>query len=143
MNRKKVLQEKIVREKALTFDDVLLLPNYTDFKRQEVDLTTKLHKKILLKLPVISAPMDTVTEERMATELALMGGLGIIHRNLSIEAQALMVKNVKKKKLMVGAAVGPGIDLQERVEALHKIGTDVIVVDSAHGFSKFVIDAVA
>lgn len=126
---------------GLTFDDVLLLPGYTDFKRADVDLTTQLHPKITLTLPVISSPMDTVTEEAMARSLALAGGLGIIHRNLSIERQAEMVKKVKKDHLLVGAAVGVGSDFEERVRALVAAKADVLVVDSGHGYTKFVIEA--
>lgn len=126
---------------GLTFDDVLLLPGYTDFKRQDVDLTTVLHPAITLKLPVISSPMDTVTEGAMARSLAVAGGLGIIHRNLSIEVQAEMVNKVKKDHLLVGAAVGVGSDLEERVRALVAARVDVLVVDSGHGYTKFVVEA--
>jgi IMP dehydrogenase len=79
------LQEKIQFTDSFTFDDVLLLPNYTDFTRDDVDLSVELHPKIKLHLPVISAPMDTVTMSVMAINLAKNGGLGIIHRNLPIE----------------------------------------------------------
>ena len=141
MDRAKVLRNKIVPHEGLSFDDLLLLPNYTDFKRQDVDLTTTLHKKIVLKLPIISSPMDTVTEEKMARAMAKGGGLGIIHRNLSIEKQATAVKKIKKDGLLVGAAVGSGSDLKERTEALIKAGVDVVCIDSGHGHSKFIIDA--
>ena len=126
---------------GLTFDDVLLLPGYTDFKRQDADLTTRLHPAVILKLPVISSPMDTVTESAMARSLAVAGGLGIIHRNLSIETQAEMIEKVKADRLLVGAAVGVGNDLEERVRALVAAGADVLVVDSGHGYTKFVIEA--
>jgi IMP dehydrogenase len=135
--------QKIVSSTGLTFDDVLLLPGYTDFKRQDVNLTSKLHPKIALKLPIISSPMDTVTEVKMAIALGRAGGLGIIHRNLSITKQASIVKKVKAKKVLVGAAVGAGPDLENRVAELVKAGVDVIVVDSGHGHSKFIIDATA
>ena len=127
---------------GITFDDVLLLPGYTDFKRADVDLTTTLHPTITLKLPVISSPMDTVTEEPMARALSLAGGLGIIHRNLSIGDQAQMVANVRKEKLLVGAAVGAGSDLEERVKSLVHAGTNLLTVDSGHGNTKFVIESV-
>lgn len=127
---------------GLTFDDILILPGYTDFKRQEVNLTTKLHDRIVLKLPVISSPMDTVTEEAMALHLARVGGLGIIHRNLSIPAQAGMVANVKKEGLLVGAAVGIGSDFEERVSTLVQAHADVLVIDSGHGNTKFMVDAI-
>ena len=127
---------------GLTFDDVLLLPGYTDFKRVDVDLTTRLHPTITLKLPVISSPMDTVTEEAMARALGKAGGLGIIHRNLTIGAQSAMVEKVKKEGFLVGGAVGVGNDFEERAKALVNAQADVLVVDSGHGNTKFVIDAV-
>ncbi len=142
MGTTKILANKIVPLDGLSFDDLLLLPNYTDFKRQDVDLTTTLHKKIVLKLPIISSPMDTVTEEKMARAMAQGGGLGILHRNLSVEKQANSVARLKKEKLLVGAAVGSGANLKERTRALVKSGVDVICIDSGHGHSKFVIDAV-
>lgn len=127
---------------GLTFDDILLLPSYTDFKRKDVDLTTKLHEKIILKLPVISSPMDTVTEDKMAIEMAKNGGLGIIHRNLTVKDQASMVRVVKQQRLLVGAAVGTGEDFESRTETLVKEKVDVIVLDSGHGYTKFIMDAV-
>lgn len=156
MNKKNILEDKIVDQKGLTFDDLLLLPNYSDFKRQDVNLTVTLHPKIILKLPVISSPMDTVTENKMAVAMAQNGGLGIIHRNLDINKQTQMVNELKQTKvtnlktaavdhenrLLVGAAVGVGADFEQRVKSLIKAKTDVIVVDSGHGHSKFIINAV-
>jgi IMP dehydrogenase len=127
---------------GLTFDDVLLLPNYVDFNRSEIDLSTRITKKIKLLIPFVSAPMDTVTESKLAIALANLGGIGIIHRNLTIERQAGEVKIVKSKKLLVGAAVGTGDGFEDRVKALWKAGADLVVVDSAHGYSKSVIEAV-
>jgi len=85
-----------VKSKAFTFDDVLLLPRYSDFVPSEADTETRLTKSIKIKMPLISAAMDTVTESRMAIALAEAGGLGIIHKNNSIEEQAAIVKAVKK-----------------------------------------------
>ena len=85
-----------VKQKALTFDDVLLVPNFSDFLPSEASLDTKLTKNISLKIPLVAAAMDTVTESRMAIALAEAGGIGIIHKNSSIEEQCAEVKAVKK-----------------------------------------------
>ena len=85
-----------IKHKALTFDDVLLLPRYSDFLPAEAQLETKISKNISLKIPLVSAAMDTVTEAAMAIALAENGGIGILHKNNSIEEQAAEVKAVKK-----------------------------------------------
>ena len=85
-----------LKHKALTFDDVLLLPRYSDFLPSEVDISSSLTEKISLKMPLLSAAMDTVTESKMAISLAEAGGIGVIHKNNSIEKQASEVKSVKK-----------------------------------------------
>ena len=83
---------------AITFDDVLLVPSYSTVIPNEVDLSTHLTKKIVLNIPMMSAGMDTVTEDRMAIAMARQGGIGVIHKNMTIEAQAEMVDRVKRSE---------------------------------------------
>ena len=85
-----------IEEQALTFDDVLLLPDYSEVLPQDTDLSTKLTRSIDLKIPVVSAAMDTVTESKMSIALAELGGIGIIHKNMPIIEQAKEVNSVKK-----------------------------------------------
>ena len=127
---------------GLTYDDVLLLPDESDVIPSEVETKTRLTRNIDIAVPVLSSAMDTVTEARMAIAMAKAGGIGIIHRNLSIDDQ---VKNVieAKKSGIVGAAVGVGDDGFARASALIEAGVDVVVVDTAHGHHRAVLDAVA
>lgn len=127
---------------GLTFDDVLLIPQESDVQPSAVELSTKLTKRLSLRMPLLSSAMDTVTEASMAIAMAEAGGLGVLHRNCTIEEQVRMVKNVKGSTLttkrsnlsradrVVGAAVGPH-DL-DRARALDRAGVDVLVVDCAH-----------
>ena len=92
------LHGKVIKE-GYTFDDLLLVPAYSQVVPAKVVLTTQLTSKIVLKIPVVSAAMDTVTEDRMAIALAKAGGLGFIHKNLSVQQQAQMVRNVKEAAL--------------------------------------------
>ena len=146
-----------IRGEAFTFDDLLLIPHYSEITPREVSLKTRLTKKIPLNTPLISAAMDTVTEEDMAIALALEGGIGIIHKNLTIEEQAAKIKAVKEAqfdkneypnalldengRLMVGASLGITADLSMRAEAALAAGANVFSLDSAHGDSKNVVNA--
>lgn len=127
---------------GLAFDDVLLMPGYADFVREDVNVSTSLTKKIVLKTPFVSSPMDTVTGSTLAIALAKEGGIGILHRNLRILNQAEEVKKVKAAGCLVGAAVGTGEGYKERVAALVETGVDVICIDSAHGHTNVMIAAI-
>jgi len=85
-------------EESLTFDDVLLVPQYSEVLPKDVDISTKLTKDVTLNIPLISAAMDTVTEARLAIALAREGGIGIIHKNMSIDRQAEEVDKVKRSE---------------------------------------------
>ncbi|MFM7433606.1 MAG: IMP dehydrogenase, partial [Gammaproteobacteria bacterium] len=85
-----------ILQEALTFDDVLLVPAYSEVLPREVDLSTRLTRQIRLNLPLVSAAMDTVTEARLAIAIAQEGGIGIVHKSMTVEAQALEVARVKK-----------------------------------------------
>ena len=89
--------DKFARE-GLTFDDVLLIPAYSDVLPSEVNVRSQLTRKIAINIPIVSAAMDTVTEDRLAIALAREGGIGIIHKNMSVEAQAEMVRKVKRSE---------------------------------------------
>ncbi len=130
-------------KEALTFDDVTLVPKYSEILPSEVDTSIKLTKFLKLKIPLLSSAMDTVTESKMAIAIAKAGGLGIIHRNLDIKKQLNEVKKVKKLRLLVGAAVGAGPREAKRAEALLKENLDMIVVDTAHGHTKKVSEIIS
>ena len=146
--------ETKLAKKGLTFDDVLLIPAESHVLPNEVKLDTKLASNLQLHIPLISAGMDTVTEGNMAIAMAENGGLGVIHKNLSIEAQVEEVKKAKGKtvdpnlphpavdnqgRLLAAAAVGVTSDTFERAESLLEAGADAIVIDTAHGHSAGVL----
>ena len=127
-------------KKALTFDDVLLVPRFSSVLPAETNLNINLGQSLNLKIPFLSSAMDTVTESNMSIAMARKGGLGIIHRNLSINEQVKEIKKVKSKKLMVGAAVGTANEDIIRAKLILDAGVDLIIVDTAHGHSKKVIN---
>lgn len=148
------LWETKFAKEGITFDDVLLIPAESHVLPNEVDLSTQLAPNLKLNIPLISAGMDTVTEGKMAAAMAKLGGLGVVHKNLSIQAQAdevRLAKNTpvtaedthaavdKDGKLLVAAAVGVTSDTFERAEALFEAGADAIVIDTAHGHSAGVL----
>ena len=129
---------ELIKE-ALTFDDVLLVPKYSAVLPSDTNLNINLSKNLNLKVPFLSAAMDTVTESKMAISIAHKGGLGIIHRNLSIDEQVKEIKEVKNKKLIVGGAVGTTNEDLLRAKSILDAGADLIVIDTAHGHSEKVI----
>ena len=124
---------------ALTFDDVLLLPQFSKVLPSETNISVSLSNKIKLRTPFLSSAMDTVTESKMAIAMAESGGIGIIHRNLNIKRQSQEVEKVKKKNLLVGAAIGTSLTDIIRVKSLIDSGVDLIVIDTAHGHSEKVL----
>ena len=87
-----------MKKRALTFEDVLLVPQHSTVLPKEVSITTKLTKRVSLNIPIVSAAMDTVTEYKSAIAMARLGGIGVIHKNMDIKTQALHVKKVKKSE---------------------------------------------
>ena len=134
------LHDRIFQE-GITFDDVLLMPAYSEVLPREVSLQGRFSKHISLGIPFASAAMDTVTEAPMALAMAREGGIGVIHKNMSAERQAVEVAKVKAEGLPVAAGVGITPDVLDRVKLLADAGVDAVVLDSAHGHSKGVIDA--
>lgn len=146
-------------KEAYTFDDVLLIPNYSNVLPSEVCVKTKLTQQIDLNIPLISASMDTVTESAMAIAMALVGGIGIIHKNMELNKQAEQIQTVKNfsfdqsefpnatvgpsAQLLCGAAIGPTPDMLIRLELLVNAGVDVVIIDTAHGHSKGVLESVS
>ena len=112
-------------KEALTFDDVTLVPKYSEILPSEVDTSIKLTDSLKLKIPLLSSAMDTVTESKMAIAIAKSGGLGIIHRNLDIKKQVLEVRKVKKQKLLVGAAVGTAVGTEVGAAVGEALGATV------------------
>ncbi|MFV0246874.1 MAG: IMP dehydrogenase [Mycoplasmatales bacterium] len=155
------MNNKFVKE-GYTYDDVLIIPSYSTVLPKDVNTSSFLTKNIKLNVPIMSAAMDTVTESNMAICMALNGGIGVIHKNLTIKEQSLQVKKVKNflkknKKdishydqisyasdntLLSAAAIGVTQDVLKRVDALIKAGVDVLVLDSAHGDSKGIVDII-
>ena len=128
--------------KGYSYDDVLIVPKYNKIKsRKDVSFKTRVTKNYSIDMPLIAANMDTVCESRMAIAVGKLGGLGVIHRFLSVQEQAEEVKKVKWQGLIAAAAVGIK-DPEIRVPALVQAGVNIIVLDVAHGHSKYVGKAI-
>lgn len=122
--------------KGYSFDDVLIIPKYNKVvSRKDVNLKTKVTRNYFLDMPLIAANMDTICESKMAISFGKIGGLGVIHRFLTIEDQVLEVRKVKAENLICAVAIGVK-DYEERVKALVSVGVNIIVLDIAHGHSK-------
>ena len=127
-----------LRNIGLCFDDVLMIPRYSEISsRDEVDLTSILDDNIKLDIPIISSPMDTITEEEMAIAMHRIGGLGIIHRYNTIEEQVGLVRKAVERIMTsscnLGAAIGVTGDFLERAHAVVDAGANVLCIDTAHG----------
>src|SRR5688572_28800195 len=108
---------------ALTFDDILLVPRHSTVLPAQVDVSTRLTRKIRLNVPLLSAAMDTVTESEMAIAMAQQGGLGVIHKNLAIEDQALEVDRVKRSEsgmIVNPITVAPNALIREALDLMQK-----------------------
>ena len=138
-------------KKALTYDDVNIVPKYSELEsRVDVKLNTRFTKKILLNIPIVSSPMDTITEYDMALEMMRWGGAGFVHRFMSIDEQVEIIKELKKVSEVnieildspICASIGVTGDYLERSQELVNNGCDVIVIDVAHGHHKLVGEAI-
>jgi len=129
---------------SMSFDDVLLVPQYSDIEsRKSLSTSNQLDDNITLGLPIISSPMDTVTEVDMAFAMDTHGGLGIIHRYNTVNDQARLVKKAKLKGMdNVGVAIGVTGDFLERAQALVEEGANVLCIDVAHGHHSMVERAI-
>jgi len=124
-----------IRKKAYTFDDVLLVPRYSQVLPKEVDIRTRLTRNIGLNIPIVSAAMDTVTEHRSAIAMARLGGIGIIHKNMDEESQAKEVKKVKKSEsgiIIDPITITPHITIAEVIEIMQESGVSGMPVVNEH-----------
>jgi IMP dehydrogenase len=127
---------------SFTFDDVTLVPQYSSILPSETITVSKLSNNLNLQIPLMSSAMDTVTESKMAIAISKLGGIGVVHRNLSIERQVMEIKKVKKNNYLVGAAIGVSPEDFERAEELSRVKTDLIVIDTAHGHTQKVLNMI-
>lgn len=151
----------MVTETALTYDDINLIPAYSEIEsRKNIDLSTQLSTNYRLRVPLLASPMDTVCESDMAIAMAELGGVGCIHRFMTIAEQVSQVRHVYvitqtlgiqgiwlidgvAEAIPVMAAIGANGDYLERAQELTKAGVNVILIDVAHGHHKFVKDAIS
>lgn len=128
---------------GLTWDDFIILPGKIDFHYGEVKLNSRLTRNYWLDLPIVSSPMDTVTEWVMADEMCKNGGAGIIHNNMSIQQQVEQVASaLNNGSSLVGAAVSTRLEDRARIDALVKAGARILVIDSAQGHSTYQLETI-
>ncbi len=134
--------EIVERRQGLTFDDVLLIPSHSEISsRRDPNTKARITKNFELDIPIVTANMDTVTESQMACTMARMGGLGILHRFMSVKDQIKEIQIVKKFqeyneiKLPISASIGVKEDGKNRADILADIGIDILTIDIAHGDS--------
>ena len=138
-------------KKCYTYDDVNIIPKYSEIEhRDKINISTRLTKKTLIDIPIVTSPMDTITEYDMALEMMKLGGVGVVHRFMSIDEQVEIIKELKKIRDVnieivnssICAAIGVTDDYIERAQDLVKNGCNVIVIDVAHGHHKLVGEAI-
>ena len=132
--------------KTLSYDDVLLMPRYSDIRsRAEINLSSDLGKNLILRTPIISSPMDTVSEAAMAAAMSVAGGTAVVHRYNTIEEQIGIVMDATSTddKIVIGGAIGITGDYLKRATLLHRIGVDFLCLDVAHGHHILMKEALA
>lgn len=133
------------RGRALTYDDVLIVPQKSDVRsRREPELKAQLTKNLTIEKPFISANMDTITESAMAIAMAKEGGIGILHRFMSIDSQVQELKTMQAAGLKIlAASIGVNQDFKERAQTLIDAGANLLVIDIAHGHSVSMLETLA
>jgi IMP dehydrogenase len=129
---------------GLSYDDILLIPNYSEvISRTQVDLITRVTRNFKIKLPIISANMDTITEFEMANKLYEFGGLGIVHRFCPVSEEAEIIKKLREagNKICAGS-IGVAGEYKERLQALVDAGANIICIDVAHGHHKLMAETI-
>jgi len=128
---------------AYTFDDIQIIPKYSEVdSRGKCNLVTNFTKQYKIGTPLVASPMDTVTEYNMAITIASYGGVGVVHRFMTIERQANQIRKIKEQEKLVAGAIGATADYKERAQELVNAGAIVLLIDVAHGNTKQVRDSI-
>jgi IMP dehydrogenase len=128
---------------GLTYDDVILVPQYSEIKsRDDVDTSITFAGKIKLQVPIVIASMTSITTSKLCIKMSELGGIAFVQQFQSKELQAQMLKEIKDKNAIVGASIGSTGDFLERAKILIESGVDVIVLDSPHAHTSFMVEAV-